>query len=350
MNETNKQPIICPICAKENIDRLKCIECGCDLSLPKAVTELANRRFNNALELSKSGDITTAKAELIAAIEIWDENPKYYLLLGRLLANENKLDQAIEIWQNAFIKNETYFDIIRDIIKAEKFLFIEAKDARVLELKTQLEESLASINISKAKIEELESEICKLSDALQQKSKEIDKLNSCLEEKEKISTKALMTMDELVAKEKEIKDNFKEIKLLEDGKNQIFQGLEAFSLGLEFYENRKYQLAKDEFERSINVCPSLAISKTFVKKTERALEKGFDVLKEEKEKEFSRDNSLIRKAEINSFVKRALKEAKSRIKSCDFKGAIECLKSILRVDPANIKANRLLKNIESNGK
>jgi len=86
---------------------------------------MANLHFNRALELTQDNRLNEAIIELQAALELWDRNPKYHNLLGKVLARKGLFSRAIVQWEKGLeldTASATAYECIQRARRIEGFL------------------------------------------------------------------------------------------------------------------------------------------------------------------------------------------------------------------------------------
>jgi len=93
--------IDCPVCPRQDIPsgQLTCDNCGVDLQPVWRVRELADYRYNEALELLSDGDADRALEKLCAARESGGEPGRCRLLAGKILWQLGRTAGAVREWR-----------------------------------------------------------------------------------------------------------------------------------------------------------------------------------------------------------------------------------------------------------
>ena len=119
------ESIPCPKCQKgTKLNTPDCEHCGADLSSLKTTIAASNLHFNRALEHFKQGLVDESIIEMQAALELWDKNPKFHNLLGKILAQKGLYSRAIIQWETALELDpnfRTAYQCIERAKRLEKF-------------------------------------------------------------------------------------------------------------------------------------------------------------------------------------------------------------------------------------
>lgn len=115
----------CPKCGrKTSLCQTECEHCGSDLATFQTTISMANLHFNRALELTHENRLNEAILELQTALELWNRNPKFHNLLGKVLARKGLFSRAIIQWETALkldSSSATAYECIQRAKKLEGF-------------------------------------------------------------------------------------------------------------------------------------------------------------------------------------------------------------------------------------
>lgn len=100
--------MLCPNCGQQEIpDRILlardflCPKCGADWRAFAQVLLLPRALFNDGLASAKIGDLRAAESTLRAAVHMDPELVVAWVVLGKVLARRDRLDDAIAAWKEA---------------------------------------------------------------------------------------------------------------------------------------------------------------------------------------------------------------------------------------------------------
>jgi len=94
--------MICPYCETENRDeRDACYHCGKDLSMLRLIVNKAKHHYNLALEHAERGRNQEAIVELQNALDLDARHVNAHVVLGTILAREERFEEAQAEWEKA---------------------------------------------------------------------------------------------------------------------------------------------------------------------------------------------------------------------------------------------------------
>lgn len=114
--------MICPYCETANRDeRDRCYHCEKDLSMLRLIVNRARHHYNTALEKAERGLVDDAIAELKNALELDSRHVNAHVVLGTLLARQERFDEARQAWKEALATNPAMLKAHEYIGKSDVF-------------------------------------------------------------------------------------------------------------------------------------------------------------------------------------------------------------------------------------
>jgi tetratricopeptide (TPR) repeat protein len=114
----------CPVCnfvlKEDNMNT--CPHCKTDLRLWNQTHELPDTYYHQALQLIKANRLVDARERLIAALILYPQHPDAQLLLGKVYAELEMYNEAVDIWEKALTGSPQNSTEIKNLIsQARKY-------------------------------------------------------------------------------------------------------------------------------------------------------------------------------------------------------------------------------------